>query len=145
MTGPVGTGPVGTGPVGTGAILGLISLIVPDYDAGIAFFCGRLGFTLTADLDLGDKRWVTVQPPGGGAKIVLAQATALQADMIGQQGAGRVWLFLQTDDFARDHAAMLANGIAFEETPRDEPYGIVAVWRDAFGNRWDLVQFRDAA
>ena len=132
-----------TRPVGSGAVLGLVSLIVPGYDAGIAFFCGKLGFTLTADLDQGAKRWVTVQPPGGGAQIVLARAEGAQAAMIGQQGAGRVWLFLQTDDFARDHAAMLARGIVFEETPRDEPYGIVAVWRDDFGNRWDLVQFRD--
>ena len=127
----------------TGAVLGLISLIVPDYDEAIAFFCGKLGFSLTADLDQGAKRWVTVQPPGGGARLVLALAEGTQAAMIGQQGAGRVWLFLQTDDFARDHAAMLANGIEFEETPRDEPYGIVAIWRDDFGNRWDLVQFCD--
>ena len=127
----------------TGAVLGLISLIVPDYDAAIAFYCGRLGFDLTADLDQGHKRWVTVRPPGGGAQIVLARAEGdAQTAAIGQQGAGRVWLFLQTDDFARDHSAMRAQGIEFEETPRQEAYGTVAVWRDIFGNRWDLVQFR---
>ncbi len=127
----------------TGATLGLISLIVPDYDTAIAFFCGKLGFILTADLDEGRKRWVTVQPPGGGCQIVLARADGPdQSAAIGAQGAGRVWLFLQTDDFARDHAAMLAHGIHFEEAPRDESYGTVAVWRDIFGNRWDLVQFQ---
>lgn len=124
-----------------GAVLGLISLMIPDYDAAIAFYCGKLGFTLTQDEDQGRKRWVTVQPPGGGCRIVLAQADGpRQIAAIGNQGAGRVWLFLQTDDFARDHAAMRAKGIVFEEEPRREPYGTVAVWQDDFGNRWDLVQ-----
>jgi catechol 2,3-dioxygenase-like lactoylglutathione lyase family enzyme len=127
----------------SGAVLGLISLIVPDYDMAIAFFCNKLGFQLTQDIDQGRKRWVTVQPPGGGCRIVLAQADGpVQRGAIGAQGAGRVWLFLQTDDFERDHTAMLAKGILFEEDPRHEPYGTVAVWRDIFGNRWDLVQFR---
>lgn len=127
----------------SGARLGLISLIVPGYDEAIAFYCGKLGFALTEDLDQGHKRWVTVQPPGGGAGIVLARAeNAQQRAAIGRQGAGRVWLFLQTDDFARDHRAMTLAGIAFEEAPRHEPYGTVAVWRDIFGNRWDLVQMR---
>lgn len=126
-----------------GSRLGLISLIVPDYDAAIAFFCDRLGFALTADIAQGHKRWVTVQPPGGGTSLVLARAEGdAQRQAIGRQGAGRVWLFLETDDFARDHGAMLAAGIAFEEEPRHEPYGTVAVWGDPFGNRWDLVQFR---
>lgn len=126
----------------SGAVLGLVSLIIPDYDRAIAFYCGKLGFRLTQDLDQGRKRWVTVQPPGGGARFVLARAEGPeQIVAIGRQGAGRVWLFLQTDDFARDHAAMLAAGIPFEEAPRAEPYGTVAVWQDIFGNRWDLVQF----
>ncbi len=126
----------------TGAVLGLISLIVPDYDQAIAYYCGKLGFVLIEDIDQGRKRWVTVQPQGGGVRIVLAQADGPdQIAAIGQQGAGRVWLFLVTDDFARDHAAMLAAGIVFEESPRHEPYGTVAVWGDAFGNRWDLVEF----
>jgi catechol 2,3-dioxygenase-like lactoylglutathione lyase family enzyme len=131
-------------PVGpkSGASLGLISLIVPDYDEAIAFFCDALAFHLIDDIDHGTKRWVTVQPPGGGCRIVLAQSEGpAQRAAIGNQGAGRVWLFLQTDDFVRDHAAMRAKGIAFEEEPRHEPYGTVAVWRDIFGNRWDLVQF----
>ncbi|MFN4153197.1 MAG: VOC family protein [Paracoccaceae bacterium] len=123
-----------------GAVLAAVSLIVPDYDAGIAFYCEVLGFRLTEDLDQGRKRWVTVEPPGGGARLVLARADGPeQRAAIGTQGAGRVWLFLRTDDFDRDHGAMLHAGVVFEETPRDEPYGRVAVWRDPFGNRWDLI------
>jgi len=121
-----------------------LSLIVPDYQAGIDFYVGRLGFHLIEDVDQGRKRWVTVAPPGGGACLVLARAdTEPQRDAIGGQGAGRVWLFLETDDFARDHGAMLAAGVVFEEPPRHEVYGIVAVWRDPFGNRWDLLQRRE--
>lgn len=124
----------------SGAQLAAVSLIVPDYDAGIAFFCGILGFHLAEDIDQGTKRWVTVQPPGGGARLVLARAEGpQQQSSIGAQGGGRVWLFLRTDDFDRDHAAMSHAGVVFEETPRDEPYGRVAVWRDPFGNRWDLI------
>lgn len=118
-----------------------LSLVVPDYDAAIAFYCGTMGFALTADLPQDGKRWVTVQPPGGGCQLVLARAdTAPQRAAIGQQAGGRVWLFLQTDDFARDHARMTAAGVVFEESPRHESYGTVAVWRDPFGNRWDLIQ-----
>jgi catechol 2,3-dioxygenase-like lactoylglutathione lyase family enzyme len=118
-----------------------VSLIVPDYDSAIAFFVTTLGFRLTADLDQGHKRWVTVEPPGGGCRLILARAEGTdQQAAIGAQGAGRVWLFLETDDFARDHAHMIASGVQFEEAPRHEPYGIVAVWRDPFGNRWDLIQ-----
>jgi catechol 2,3-dioxygenase-like lactoylglutathione lyase family enzyme len=120
--------------------LGALTIIVPDYDAGIAFYHHQLGFTLTEDIDQGHKRWVTVQPPGGGVKIVLARAEDdAQLACIGAQGGGRVWLFLQSDDFDRDHTAMLKAGVLFEETPRDEIYGRVAVWRDPFGNRWDLI------
>lgn len=123
-----------------GAVLAAVALIVPDYDAGIAFYCGVLGFRLSEDLDQGRKRWVTVEPPGGGARLVLAQADGpSQFAAIGAQGAGRVWLFLRSDDFDRDHQAMLRAGVLFEELPRDEPYGRVAVWRDPFGNRWDLI------
>lgn len=118
-----------------------LSLVVPDYDAAIAFYCGTMGFTLTADVAQPGKRWVTVQPPGGGCQLVLARAdTPAQQAAIGHQAGGRVWLFLHTDDFARDHARMTAAGVVFEEAPRHEPYGIVAVWRDPFGNRWDLLQ-----
>jgi len=118
-----------------------IALLVPNYDAGIAFYVGKLGFHLLSDEDQGGgKRWVTVAPPGGGAALLLAKAVgAPQAQAIGNQTGGRVGFFLQTDDFARDHAAMLAAGVTFEEPPRHEPYGMVAIWRDPFGNRWDLL------
>lgn len=131
--------------------LAALALVVPDYDSAIAFFTATLGFRLTADLpqtasDGRRKRWVTVEPPGGGARIVLAQAEGdRQAAAIGDQCGGRVFLFLETDDFARDHTALLAAGIRFEEAPRQEPYGTVAVWRDPWGNRWDLIQPRAPA
>ena len=121
--------------------LGAVELIVPDYQAGLDFYVGKLGFTLIEDVDQGRKRWITVAPPGGGCALVLARADSeAQRAAIGAQGAGRVWLFLETLDFAEDHAAMLAAGVVFEEAPRHEDYGIVAVWRDPFGNRWDLLQ-----
>lgn len=118
-----------------------LALVVRDYDAAIDFYVGKLGFRLTEDIDQGRKRWVTVEPSGGGVRLLLARAEGpMQAQAIGNQAGGRVFLFLETDDFARDHAAMLAAGVVFEETPRREPYGTVAVWRDPFGNRWDLLQ-----
>jgi catechol 2,3-dioxygenase-like lactoylglutathione lyase family enzyme len=121
-----------------------LALIVPDYEAGLAFFVGVMGFELLADIDQGHKRWITVAPKGGGAALVLARAEGpAQQAAIGNQCGGRVWLFLETDDFARDHARMVAAGVVFEEPPRHEPYGIVAVWRDPFGNRWDLIEPRN--
>jgi catechol 2,3-dioxygenase-like lactoylglutathione lyase family enzyme len=127
-------------PKPAGSRLVAVSILVPDYDSAIRFYCDTLGFTLSEDIDQGHKRWVTVTPPGGGAKIVLARAdTDVQRAAIGQQGGGRVWLFLQTDDFNRDYRRMQAAAVVFEEEPRDEPYGRVAVWRDPFGNRWDLI------
>lgn len=120
-----------------------VALVVPDYDDAIAFYVGKLGFTLVQDVELSpSKRWVTVAPPGATeTRLLLAKADGdAQRSAIGQQTGGRVGFFLTTDDFARDHAAMTANGIAFEEPPRTEPYGTVAVWRDPFGNRWDLLQ-----
>ena len=123
--------------------LALVALIVPDYDEAIAFFTRTLRFTLVTDEDQGRKRWVTLRPPGGGSDLLIARADSdAQRAAIGQQGGGRVWLFLHTDDFARDHAALTAAGIAFEEPPRHEPYGTVAVWRDPWGNRWDLIEPR---
>ncbi len=117
-----------------------LALVVPDYDSAIAFYVGKLGFRLTEDIPQGAKRWVTVEPPGGGPRLLLAKAEgARQTAAIGNQTGGRVFLFLQTDDFARDHAAFTAAGVVFEEAPRHEPYGTVAVWRDPFGNRWDLI------
>lgn len=122
------------------ARISALALVVPDYDAAIAFYVGKLGFRLTEDIDQGHKRWVTVEPPGGGTRLVLAQAEGpAQTAAIGNQAGGRVFLFLATDNFARDHAAMLAAGVTFEELPRHEPYGSVAVWCDPFGNRWDLI------
>ena len=121
-----------------------IALVVPEYAAGIDFYVGALGFDLTSDLDMGDeKRWVTVQPPGGGTALLLARAVSpAQAAAIGNQTGGRVGFILTTDDFARDHAAYLAAGVTFEEDPRTEPYGTVAVFCDPFGNRWDLLEHR---
>ncbi len=125
----------------SGARLATVALLVPDYAAAIAFFTGALGFRLVEDTDLGaGKRWVRVAPAGGGPELLLARAaTPAQRAAIGNQGGGRVWLFLETDDFARDHAAFVAAGVAFEAPPRHEPYGTVAVFRDPFGNRWDLI------
>jgi catechol 2,3-dioxygenase-like lactoylglutathione lyase family enzyme len=128
------------------ARISALALVVPDYDSAIAFYVGTLGFRLTEDIDQGHKRWVTVEPPGGGPRLVLARAEgAAQVATIGNQAGGRVFLFLATDDFARDHAAMTAAGVEFEEAPRHEPYGSVAVWRDPFGNRWDLIGPKPAA
>ena len=123
--------------------LGAVTLLVHDYDDAIAHYCGDLGFDLLEDTDLGGgKRWVRVAPPGSvGACLLLAQAaTADQLAAVGNQTGGRVFLFLTTDNFDRDHRRMVAMGIEFEELPREESYGKVAVWRDPFGNRWDLLQ-----
>ena len=127
--------------------LAQLSLLVSDYEAGIDFFCRQLGFDLLEDTDLGSgKRWVRVAPKGAETAFLIAKATTPeQTAAIGNQGGGRVWLFLETDDFARDHAAMQAAGIAFEEAPRHEPYGTVAVFAGPFGNRWDLIEFRATA
>ena len=102
-----------------------------------------MGFDLLEDTDMGGgKRWVRVAPAGAQTAFLLARAVGTrQTDAIGNQGGGRVWLFLQTDDFAADHARLLAAGVTFEESPRHEPYGTVAVMQDIFGNRWDLIQF----
>ncbi len=121
-----------------------VTLVAPDYDDAIAFYTNTLDFTLVQDIDLGDgKRWVRVAPPGSeGVSLLLAKADGPeQIASVGNQTGGRVGFFLETDDFYRDHAAMLEAGVGFEERPRHEPYGIVAVWRDPFGNRWDLIEF----
>ena len=124
--------------------LSAVSIIVSDYDKAIEFYCQKLGFELLEDIDQGRKRWVTVRPQGATeTQIVLAQASnEAQQKLVGQQGADRVWLFLQTDDFYRDHKAMLNKGIHFLESPREEVYGIVVVFEDDFGNKWDLIQKR---
>ena len=125
-----------------------IALVVRDYDEAIAFFTGKLGFSLVEDSDQPEqgKRWVLVAPPGapasGGASLLLARAaTPAQEAFIGNQAGGRVFLFLETDDFGRDHAAMLARGVKFVRAPKQAPYGTVAVFEDLYGNLWDLVQF----
>jgi catechol 2,3-dioxygenase-like lactoylglutathione lyase family enzyme len=122
--------------------LGAVSLLVRDYDEAIAFYVGKLGFDLAEDTNMGGgKRWVTVRPKGGDTALLLAKATTPeQVARIGDQAGGRVWLFLETDDFARDHAAWTAAGVAFREAPRHEPYGVVAVFEDLYGNAWDLIQ-----
>lgn len=122
--------------------IGAIALVVGDYDAALAFYVGKLGFTLIEDTALGpDKRWVLVAPPGGETRLLLAKAaTPEQETRIGDQTGGRVFLFLHTDDFQRDYDRMRAQGVHFREPPRTEPYGTVAVFEDLYGNRWDLLQ-----
>lgn len=119
-----------------------VALLVPDYDAGLAFYVGKLGFTCVSDIALENgKRWVLIQPQGSQTHLLLAKAHGPEQDAaIGQQTGGRVGFFLHTDSFDRDVAHMRTQGITFEEEPRDEPYGKVVVWRDPFGNRWDLLQ-----
>jgi catechol 2,3-dioxygenase-like lactoylglutathione lyase family enzyme len=120
-----------------------VTLVVADYDEAIAWYVGKLGFALCDDIDLGDgKRWVTVTPAAGqGPRLLLAEASdEMQKSRIGDQTGGRVAFFLETDDFARDHAAMLENSVDFREAPRFEPYGTVAVFADLYGNLWDLIE-----
>lgn len=120
-----------------------VAIVVRDYDEAIAWYRDRLGFLLEEDTDLGDgKRWVTMAPSGAaGARLLLARAADdQQSSRIGDQTGGRVFLFLETDDFQRDHAAMLARGVTFREEPRHEAYGTVAVFRDLYGNLWDLLE-----
>ena len=122
-----------------------VTLVVRDYDEAIAFFTTKLGFTLVADTwqPEQDKRWVLVAPPGSsGTSLLLARAaTPAQAAFAGNQAGGRVFLFLETDDFDRDFAAMTAAGISFVREPKQAPYGKVAVFEDLYGNLWDLAQF----
>jgi catechol 2,3-dioxygenase-like lactoylglutathione lyase family enzyme len=124
--------------------IALVSLVVRDYDEAIAFYVGKLGFDLIEDSRQGaGKRWVVVAPQGEGAHLLLARAADdAQAARIGDQTGGRVFLFLTTDDFARDHAAMIAGGVRFLEAPRAEAYGTVAVFEDLYGNKWDLIERR---
>jgi predicted ester cyclase/catechol 2,3-dioxygenase-like lactoylglutathione lyase family enzyme len=118
-----------------------LSLAVRDYDEAIAFFTGALRFVVLEDEPRGSgKRWVVVAPPGPGVALVLAKAvTAEQRARIGETG-GRVLLFLHTDDFAAEHAHMLAAGVRFVEQPRHEPHGKVAIFLDLYGNRWELIE-----
>lgn len=119
-----------------------LSLVVRDYDEAIAWYVGALGFELTADEPRENgKRWVTVRPRGSDAELLLARAANdRQSAAVGDQTGGRVFLFLHTDDFARDHADWTEKGVRFIEAPRHEPYGTVAVFEDLYGNRWDLIE-----
>ncbi|WP_260582617.1 VOC family protein [Sphingopyxis sp. PET50] len=127
-----------------------IALVVRDYDETIDFYVGTLGFTLVADdyQPAQDKRWVLVAPPGnppGGATILLARAANdEQASFIGNQSGGRVFLFLQTDDFRRDYQRLLDKGVRIARAPVEADYGTVAVFLDLYGNKWDLIEFRRA-
>nr|WP_293990532.1 VOC family protein [Sphingomonas sp.] len=124
-----------------------IALVVRDYDEALAFYVGKLGFELVEDSyqPAQDKRWVVIRPPGAPATattILLARAsTEHQAKYIGDQAGGRVFLFLATQDFARDHAAFTAAGVEWVRPPATYDYGTVAVWKDLYGNLWDLVEF----
>lgn len=129
--------------------LGYVALVVRDYDEAIAYFTQKLGFRLVEDsgaIDRNgqDKRWVLVAPQGSpGTNLLLARAsTPEETSRIGNQTGGRVFLFLHTDDFWRDYRAMTARGVKFLETPREEPYGTVAVFEDLYGNKWDLLQLK---
>ncbi|MEP7067885.1 MAG: VOC family protein [Usitatibacter sp.] len=125
--------------------LGLVSLLVRDYDEAIAFYVGILGFELVEDTPIVHqaKRWVVVAPTSGGAGLVLARAAGREEEArIGNQAGGRVFLFLRTDDFARDYRNYKSRGVTFVRAPREEPYGRVAVFEDLYGNLWDLVQVK---
>jgi catechol 2,3-dioxygenase-like lactoylglutathione lyase family enzyme len=122
--------------------IALFAIVVADYDEAIAFYRDKIGFELREDTDLGGgQRWVVVGPPGAATAVLLARGVGeRQTASVGAQAGGRVGFFLYTDDFARDFAAMAARGVTFVRPPKQEPYGIVAVWEDLYGNLWDLLQ-----
>ncbi len=123
----------------------MTALVVPDYDEAIAFCTGALGFALIEDTDMGGgKRWVVVGGESGGCLLLARAANDEQRAAIGNQTGGRVGWFLHTENFAAAHARMSAWGVEFLETPRHEPFGTVAVFRDPFGNRWDLIEQKQA-
>jgi catechol 2,3-dioxygenase-like lactoylglutathione lyase family enzyme len=131
--------------------IGYVALVVRDYDEAIAFYTGKLGFTLVEDSPSTDragqdKRWVLIAPPGArGTKLLLARASSPEETRcIGNQTGGRVFLFLHTDNFWRDYNAFAAKGVRFVREPKDEDYGTVAVFEDLYGNRWDLLQLKGA-
>jgi predicted enzyme related to lactoylglutathione lyase len=119
------------------------TLTVRDYDEALAFYTAKLGFECLEDTDLGGgKRWVRVRPRGAsGCAILLARAASpAQIASVGNQSGGRVFVFLETEDLRRDYAAFVARGVRFLREPVEEPYGIVAVFEDLYGNRFDLIQ-----
>ena len=123
-----------------------VALIVQDYDEAIAFYTQKLRFTVVEDTYLPEqeKRWVVIAPPGStGTSLLLARASnAEQRPFVGNQAGGRVFLFLNTDDFWRDYQRMQAEGVRFVRGPQEHPYGTVAVFEDLYGNRWDLLQLK---
>jgi len=128
--------------------LGLVSLVVRDYDEALNFFVGKLGFALVEDTHVPEqsKRWVVVSPPGATeSRLLLAKASSPeQESRVGAQTGGRVFLFLYTDDFWRDYERFKARSVEFVRPPKQEPYGTVAVFKDLYGNTWDLLQPRVA-
>jgi len=120
-----------------------LALLVREYDEAIHFYIEKLGFDLLEDTDLGSgKRWVRIAPPGGaGAQLLLSRATTPeQQARVGNQTGGKVFLFIETDDFARDYAALQGHGVRFTGPPRREAYGTVVVFEDLYGNKYDLIQ-----
>ena len=126
--------------------IGYVALVVRDYDEAIAYYTSVLGFELVEDTPIEGKRWVLVRPLGGdGTCLLLARAVnPEQASRIGNQAGGRVFLFLHTNDFWADYNAMRARGVRFMEEPRRESYGTVVVFEDLYGNRWDLLELKNA-
>ncbi|MFC6488422.1 VOC family protein [Nitratireductor sp. GCM10026969] len=129
---------------GGGSRIALTAVLVAAYDEAIAWYRDKLGFTLVEDkrLEEAGKRWVVMGPQGAkGACVLLARADGpAQEAAVGRQAGGRVFLFLHTDDFWRDYDSMRARGVVFQEEPRHEDYGMVAVFADLYGNLWDLLQ-----
>ena len=129
-----------------GTSLAMTALVVPEYDEAIAFYRDLLGLSLIEDSDLGDgKRWVVLGGPEGDRLLLARAANDEQRAAIGRQAGGRVGWFLDSADFAADHARMVASGVEFTDGPREEPYGTVAVFTDPYGNRWDIIQRTKAA
>jgi catechol 2,3-dioxygenase-like lactoylglutathione lyase family enzyme len=127
-----------------GLALGLVTIVVRDYAEAKAFYLEKLGFSLIEDTDLGGgKRWLVVSPGNSGARLLLAKAkNEKEFAAIGEQTGGRVGFFIESGDFERDYAAMLAQGVKFRETPRRESYGVVAVFEDLYGNLFDLIEMK---
>lgn len=124
--------------------LGLVSLLVEDYDEALGFFVEKLGFDLVEDtyIQEQDKRWVVVKPQGGsGSCLLLAKASTKEQEFhVGNQAGGRVFAFLYTDDFWRDYQRFVLNGVTFVRPPTEQSYGTVAVFQDLYGNQWDLLE-----
>ena len=129
--------------------ISLTALVVRDYDEALKFYVGTLGFELIEDTYIAEqnKRWVVVAPPGAReGRLLLARAVGdEQVSRVGNQTGGRVFLFLNTDDFWRDYRNLAAKGVVFVRGPSEEPFGTVAVFKDLYGNLWDLIQHRTAA